>query len=88
MIFVEHFQKPHYRRKKHSACPYSNFLLTIFTVRLAIFQKERRITKQFSTVRAVEAFRMEVLSNCLQAILKDPTRSKHYRRFQEYVLPL
>lgn len=66
----------------------SKFLLTVFTVGLTIFQKEGRVSKQFSTVRAVEAFRMEILSNCLQAILKHQKRSKRYRQFQVYVLPL
>jgi hypothetical protein len=47
-----------------------NFKRTSFAIRVAVFEEEWRIAKQFSTVDAIEAFRMEVLSDGLEAILE------------------
>lgn len=44
------------------------FIPISFAIRTAVFQEERRITEQLSAVRAVEALRVEVLSNCFQAV--------------------
>lgn len=37
-------------------------------VRTTLFQEERTVAEQFAAVCAIEAFRMEVLSNGIQAI--------------------
>lgn len=47
------------------------FKLTSFAIRITILQEERRITEQLATIDAIETFRMEVLSDSLQAILQN-----------------
>lgn len=44
---------------------------TGFAVRLAVLQEEWRVSEQFSAVGASEAFRVEVLSDGLQAVALD-----------------
>jgi len=44
-------------------------ILTSFAVRQSFLQEERIVTEKFATISAVEALRVEVLSNRVQAIL-------------------
>lgn len=44
---------------------------TSLTVRKTVLQEEWVVTKQFAAVSAVEALRVEVLANRVQAILRD-----------------
>jgi hypothetical protein len=46
-------------------------LLTIFTIRQPIFQEKWVVSKHLTTVSTQEAFWMEVLANCIQAILQE-----------------
>lgn len=42
-----------------------------FTISLALFQEERSVAEQFAAVSASKAFRMEVLTDGIQAITLD-----------------
>lgn len=44
-------------------------LLTSFAIRQSFLQEERTVTEELATISTVEAFRVEVLSNRVQAIL-------------------
>jgi hypothetical protein len=56
------------RKAASKALGCEQFVPISFAVRVAVFEEEWRIAKQFSTVDAIEAFRMEVLSDGLEAI--------------------
>lgn len=41
------------------------FELTCFTVGQSFFEEERAVTKEFAAIGTFEAFRVEMLSNCV-----------------------
>jgi hypothetical protein len=46
-----------------------NTILTILTIRQSIFQEKWVVSKHLTTISTQEAFWMEMLANCIQAIL-------------------
>jgi len=46
-------------------------LLTILTIRQSIFQEKWVVSKHLTTISTQEAFWMEMLANCIQAILRE-----------------